>query len=266
MATYKAIVDTLDEIPEALQELYSKKGEKYELTGFEGVRTTADVDRVQRLNTSLRDENKTLKAKLVPFDGLDIEEVQAKLDRFEELEAAASGKVDDAKINQMVETRLKTQMAPKDRQIKQLMDENAALKQENDGLKTSEKRRLVHDAVREAAVELKIVETAVEDALYMAERHMEVDDEGRVATKDGATPKDWLLELQPKRPHWWPPTQGSGGKGSNAAGGFADNPWSADHWNLTAQANVIREKGDAFADRMAKSAGTTVGGPKPVKK
>lgn len=265
MASLKAVLDSIDDLADPIKELYSKKGDKFELTGIEGVKTTADVERVNKTNNTLREENKTLKAKLAPFADLDIEEVTAKLDRIEELEAAASGKMDDAAINKLVEARLKTQLGPKDREVKRLLDENAALKSENDTLKTSEKRRAIHDAVRTAALELKLVDTAIEDALYMSERFMDVDDDGRVGTKEGATPKDWLLELQPKRPHWWPPTQGSGGKGNTGAGGYANNPWTLDNWNLTAQGRVISEKGRDFASKLAEAAGTTLGGPKPAK-
>lgn len=273
MANLKAVLDSIDDLPEPIQELYSKKGDKYELTGIDGVKTSADVDRVQKLNNTLREENKTLKGNLAAFGDLNAEEVHAKLDKYDELEAAASGKLDEGKIEKMVETRVKSQLAPKDRDIKKLSDENALLRTENEQLKAGEKRRRIHDAVRAAAVEAKLLDTAVEDALFMAERVMDVAEDGAVVTKDnvGVTPlasaADWLQEIQPKRPHWWPPTQGGGGRGTgNGPGGYANNPWSAEHWNATEQGRIYREKGADAAKKMAESAGTTLGGPRPAKK
>lgn len=272
MAKLAAVLDSIDDLADPIKELYSKKGDKFELTGIEGVKTAADVDRIQKTLNTEREAHKATKAKLAPFADLNIEEVTAKLDRFDELEAAASGKLDDEKINKLVETRLKTQLAPKDRDLKKAQDELTALREENARLKSGEKRRLIHDAVREAAGKHKVLDSAIEDALFMAERVMDVDEDGNVVTKDGVgvTPgsnaADWLQEIQPKRPHWWPATQGSGGKGSGGGTAFPNNPWTADNWNLTAQGAVVREKGMDVANKMAEQAGTTVGGPRPVKK
>lgn len=43
------------------------------------------------------------------------------------------------------------------------------------------------------------------------------------------------------------------------------NPWTDEHWNLTEQARIFRELGEEVARRMAKEAGTTLGGPRPRK-
>lgn len=41
------------------------------------------------------------------------------------------------------------------------------------------------------------------------------------------------------------------------------NPWTYAEWNLTAQGDLIRRWGLVTAHKMAKEAGTTVGGPRP---
>ena len=71
--------------------------------------------------------------------------------------------------------------------------------------------------------------------------------------------------MQEKRPHWWPVASGGGGTGSGAGGGFTDNPFSHAHWNMTKQGEAQRSD-PARAERMAKAAGTTVGGTRPVPK
>lgn len=105
----------------------------------------------------------------------------------------------------------------------------------------------------------------------LAERVFEVDDEGNVTTKDGVgvTPgiaaDVWLTEMQDKRPHWWPQSQGGGAGGSGGGGAGGKNPFSAEGWNLTEQGRLVRENPEK-ADQMAKAAGTTVGGGRPAAK
>lgn len=42
------------------------------------------------------------------------------------------------------------------------------------------------------------------------------------------------------------------------------NPWTNAEWNLTEQGNVVRLRGLIAAQKLAKEAGTTVGGPRPI--
>jgi regulator of replication initiation timing len=259
MSKLKAVLDSIDDLPEPIQELYSKKGDKFELTGIEGVKTPADVERLTKTLNTEREAHKATKAKLAAFGDLEPEEVQAKLDKYDELEATSGGKVDDEKIAKLVEARVKSQIGPKDRELKKLQDENATLRADNETLRSGERKRLIHDHVRTAAQKSKLLDTATEDALFMAERVFDVDENGVVITRDnvGVTPgldaEGWLQEIQPKRPHWWPATQGSGGKGSGGSGGYgASNPWSADAWNLTRKARPsLRRWPKARALRLA---------------
>ncbi len=272
MAKLKVAVDSLDGLDEKYHDLYTEKDGKYVLSGVEGMKTDADIQAVRRSLDKERADHKATKEKYRPFEGYvdNADEVLAKLDKYGELEAAASGKLDETKINGLVEARVKSQLAPKDRELKKFADEVNLLKQENEQLKAAERKRLIHDAVREAAKKSGIIDSATEDALYLAERVMDVDSEGNVVTKDGVgvtpgvDPTVWLTDMQPKRPHWWPESKGAGGKGSGGSGGSgANNPFSAEGWNLTAQGQMVRENPQR-AEQMAKAAGTTVGGPRPA--
>jgi hypothetical protein len=130
--------------------------------------------------------------------------------------------------------------------------------------------------VRGALKEAKTLPSAEDDVLLLAERVLEVTEDNRVVTRDGVgvppglDAKAWLAEIQPRKPHWWPPSIGGGGKGSGPGGGFGGgpNPWSAEGWNLTEQGKLLKQHGREKADVLAKAAGTTVGGqrPKLVKK
>ena len=272
--TIKAIYSNQDEIPENLRDYYQEREGRYQLVQIEGLKTDADIARLQRALDSEKSERARIKDQ---FEGIlkgkKPEELLSILDRIPELEAAASGKIDEEKLSSIVESRLKTKIAPVERQL----DQTRALLQEAesklDTYAQKEIKRAVHDSVRQAAQRLKVVDSAQEDVLMLSERMFEVNSDGSVTVKDGVghTPginaDVWLMEMQQKRPHWWPPSQGGGARGSSGGGGFPQNPWSSEHWNLTKQGEVIRLHGAEKAEQMAASAGTKVGVLRPpVKK
>lgn len=266
-----AVLDTLDGVDEPFKTLYSERDGKFMLTGIKGVKTEADVARVQSALNKERETAKTFKTQLDSYASLGaLEELQAKLDKFPELEAAAQGKLNDEQINQVVETRLKSKLSPLERDLAakdKALQETTALAQQ---LQAQIKTRQVHDAVGSVARELKVLDTAYEDVLMYAERLFEVAEDGKVVTKEGVgvdpglSPKVWLEEIKAKRPHWWPASQG-GGAGGGGLGDLTNNPWAPGNWNLTAQASLVRAD-PAKAERMAKAAGSYVGAIAPAKK
>ncbi len=265
----KAIIETLEGVPEHFHELYTEKGGKYELTGVEGFKTQADIDRVQNALTKERNDHKAVKEKFSAFADLDIEDVRAKLDKYPELEAAATGKLDDAAIAKLVEGRLNTHVAPLKRELDKAKADLSERDQRLEQYSTKERQRAIGDAVRAAAVKSKLEPTAVDDAIMLAERTFDIDEEGNVVTKDGVgvTPginaELWLTDMQAKRPHWWGPSAGGGAGGSRGGAGGGQNPWTAENWNMTAQSKIYQENATR-AEQMAKAAGTTIGGQKPA--
>lgn len=269
----KAIHDTIDEIDEAFRPLYTERNGKFELTGVEGVKTQADIDRVTGGLTKERNDHNALKTRFQPLLNMDVAEVVAKLDKFPELEAAAAGNIDEKKLDELASKRVDQHLAPVKRENETLKTANETLKAENEALKTSIKQRDIREAVSAALVKAKVVDTAHEDALLLANSIFEIDESGRVITKadlngvtPGLEPSAWLTDMQPKRPHWWPASQGGGGQGGGGNGGLGGpNPFSHEGWNFTEQSRLARTDPQR-ADQLAKQAGTTVGGPKPAPK
>lgn len=265
----KAILDSLEGVEPHFHSLYTERNGKYELTGIEGVKTQADIDRLQTALTKERNDHKTLKDRVSLFGDRKPEDIIAALDRIPELEAAAKGNLDEGKLNEIVEGRIKSRLAPIERQAQtlqqQLSEANASLEM----LRTKDSLRIVTDAVRGAASKLKVVDSAVEDVTLLAERLFTIDETGAVVTKDnvGVTPgisaDVWLTDMQAKRPHWWGPSQGGGAGGNRGGGSGVTNPWSKDSWNLTEQGRIYKEN-SSKAEQLAKAAGTTIGGPKPA--
>ena len=265
------VMDSLDDVPDVVQALYTEKDGKFELTGIRGIKTEGDTNRLQESLRKEKEDHRKTKETLRLFDGLDAQEVHAKLDRYDELEAAAEGKLDEDKINELVEKRIKGKIAPLERENRQLKEHNESLTGEIEAFQTKDRTRKISDTVRQAASGQKVLDSAMDDVLLLGERVFEIGDDGKVVTKDGVgvTPglgaTEWLQEIQGKKPHWWPTSQGGGGGGGGGGTGFADNPWTNENWNMTEQGRIVRENRER-ADRMAKAAGTKVGGQRPAGK
>ncbi len=276
--TLKHEYDSEDQIPEQYRELYTQKGDKWEVTGITGLATQANVRRLESALEKERNDHKETKGKLQLFSDLgDLDTVQKQLDRIPELEAAAKGKLDENELEELAQRRaegiVRSQLAPVERQLKAAERERDELRTANQGFTERENRRRIHDEVRSVAGDLR--PEALEDALFYAERVMEISADGAAVTRDGVgvTPglsaKDLLADLKPKRPHWWKDSQGGGAPGSNPRGGpgaGADNPWSREGWNMTKQGQYIREHGAEKAEAAAKAAGSKIGALRPTAK
>jgi hypothetical protein len=280
----KAVYATEEEIPEGYADLYSERNGQWELTGVEGVRTPADVDRVQEALRKERKDHAVTKAALQPFEGLDPEAIAEQAVALEnataQLEAInKDGRIDEAKLEPIIAARIKQAVAPMEREktnLERQLDAQRKLVNEREGevvaLKTTITTGNVERSIREAAATAKLVPTAVSDAVLQGSRVFEVTDEGRVITKDvpgvvpGLTPTEWLKDMQEKAPHWWPASVGGGSRGGNSNGplGRANNPWSKEGWSITKQGQYIREFGEDKAKALAESVGSYVGATKPA--
>jgi len=273
--------DNKEALPEAFRsdavfnELFTTGADgKIVLSGVTGLKTQKDVDSVKEALRKEREDHGKTKDALKPWGSLNAEETLAQLDRIKELEAAAGGKLDEAKLNELVEGRLSQKTGPLNRQIETLTGEKTKAEQERDALKAQLETRDRNDAVRAIATEAKVLQTAVPDMEMAASVMLEKDADGNLVTKsgiNGLTPglsvKEWAKEMQKLRPHWWPESEGGGARGGGGGGGFSgNNPFSAEHWSLTDQGKYLTEHGREATDRLAKAAGTTVGGPRPAAK
>lgn len=261
--------DSYDAIPAQVRHLYVQSGDKYVLISAGQFKTAEDVERVQEGLRKEREDHKTTKRRLHQFGELDPDDVLSKLDRFEELEAAAAGKLPEDQINEMVEKRIRSRVAPLERQIKTLETEKGDLHSKVETFQGKERKRTIHDELRKAAMGAKVRDTALEDVLMIGENIFELSEEGRIVTRDGVgvtpgvDPTVWLTETKERRPHWWPESQGAGARGGSGSGGV-NNPFTAENWNMTEQGKLVRENPER-ASQLAKAAGTTVGGKRPAK-
>jgi hypothetical protein len=263
-----ATVDSLDGVPEALHGFYVERDGKFHLS-VTGLPAQGDVTRLTEALRKERQDHNTLKDRVKLLGDRRIEDVVADLDRIPELEAT-QGQIDDDKVNTLVEARIKARLGPVERERDQLKGQVAEKDKVIEGHTAKDRTRTIHDRVREDAVKAKLLPEAVEDALLLADRIMEVDEAGNVVTKDnvgvtpGIAPSVWLTDVQKTRPHWWGPSQGGGAGGNRGGGGDTNkNPFTHENWNMTEQGALVQAD-RAKAEQMAKAAGTTIGGQRPA--
>ena len=268
----KPVLDSLDGLAPEVAAEYVERDGKFHIQ-VEGMKPEAEFNRLQQSLTSERNAHSGLKTKITSvFGDAKFEDIAAKLDKLPELEAAAAGKLDEAQIEGIVEGRIKTRVAPLERENGNLKNENAQLKASLEAFEGKERTRTIQDHIRAAAKSSGVLDTAIEDALLLGERVFELTDDGKAVVKDGSgfapglQPKDWLADLQTKRPHWWGESVGGGAGGNRGNGGNTEpNPFTAENWNMTKQGELV-VKDRSRAEALAKAAGTTIGGPKPAAK
>lgn len=276
----KTVYDNVEDIPEGLKDDYketkdAKTGKVAFVLDLDGpievlppVRSLKDEAARRRIEST--ELNKKLE-KYKALGDLDPTDILAKLDKYPELEAALAGKTDDEKINAIVEARVKTKLGGVERERDTWKAKAAEQEKTIESFTTAERNRKIQSAATAAARTAKVLEHAFEDVGILAERVLDIDEDGNVVTKDnvgvtpGLTPEQWLVELQAKRPHWWGPTSGGGASGGRGAAGGGANPWTADNWNVTEQGRIYSQD-PKRADSLAKAAGTVVGGRRPAKK
>jgi hypothetical protein len=263
--------DSLDTVPEPFRPLYAEVDGKFQISHINGLKTTQDVSNVQEALRKEREDHAKVREALKPWNGMKHDEVMSKLDRIQELEAAAEGKLPEEKIQQMVEARLGQKIAPLERKLSEREELLQTTTQERDQYRTVLEKRDLSDAVRKIASEFKVVTTAVEDAILVAGQYFERLDDGTYIVKAdsvGVTPgldmKGFFKEQMKVRPHWFEASQGGGaGGGGGTPTNMDANPWSKQAWNKTDQTRIFQEQGKTVAENMAKAAGVDVFATRP---
>jgi len=252
---------TREEIPEGKEDLYTEQGGVFVLTGVEGLKTTDDVVNLQEALRKERSDHKKVKLDLKAYSALgDPDEALAKLDRIDELESAAGDKIDENKINEMVETRMKTKTAPLERQIATLTSERDEAVARASKYEEQNTTRTVSDALREAAIAENVRPDAVDTVVTLGVSRFNLDGDTNtvIGAEDGIEPQQWVGTLKESHGFLWQQSAGAGGQGGGGSASFSKNPWSKKHWNMTEQGKLYKVD-SAKAEQMAEAAGSSIG-------
>ena len=263
----KLSYDAATDIPSGMEVLYTETDGKFILTEVEGMKTVDDVNRVQSALQKERNDHKALREKFKPIADKDPVEIVALLDRIPELEAVAAGKIDDDKINAIVDTRVKGKLTPLETKVASLTAELAIKEQLITEYSQKETDLVKSSKIRKAAKDNGIVdESILDDVVTLVLGNTEVTDDKDVILKDGTDLGSYFIKMMDKKPHWYGQTQGGGAAGSSKTGSKIINPFTNEHWNLTEQGKLLSSD-PVKAQKMAEAAGTKIGaGRPPVKK
>lgn len=179
-------------------------------------------------------EKKTLQQKLEEmsktWEGLDpqaVRTIMSRLENDEEAKLLAEGKTDA-----VIERRTERLKADHQKQLDALNKALSVRDQELESTRGQVKRLMVEGNLRQAAAELGLIPSAVEDALVRAMGVFKMSDDGKlIAEENGSTlygkdgknplsPAEWLEGMKEKAPHWFPaPSGGGAGGGGGGRGG-----------------------------------------------
>jgi hypothetical protein len=177
----------------------------------------------QELLNKLHTAGDALKA----WEGLDPAAIRGLMDRMdgdEELKLLKDGKLDDV---------VQRRVAKRDADWQKKLD-IAAAERDSEKNKTSRFFTRVLDEQIRAAVNGKVHEKAVDDALFRARTIFTLDEDGYavqlqngqpVIGKDGKTPfspQEWIESMRENAPHWFPSTASGSGAGPSKGGGGAN--------------------------------------------
>lgn len=260
--------ESQDDIPAGFESLYTEKDGKFTLTRVKGLKTTADIERLQTALNKERSDHKTVKQQLAALASHGtVEDIVAQLERIPELEAK-QGKGDPADVEKLISARLTPLQRKLDEATNQLKERDQVI----ESFKGKEVKATVADAVRKAAKSLKIRDSAIEDAIMYGERVLTIDESGNVVTKEGVgvtpyiTADDWLRDLLPNRQHWLEDSFGGGAQGGKGGNGATVNPYSYEDWSVSKQMELYRANPEK-AKKMAARHGVDPLNPKrPAKK
>lgn len=280
----------LDGLDKAYHPLYTQREGKFVLTGVKGY-TPEDRERMTRALETERgnakkydQELKTLRPWKV-FADKKPDEIQAQLDRIEELEAAASGKIDKAELEKMATARAEAATKPLQRQLKEL---ESKLTESSEKLSASEKRVVAYERAEErAAIRAEIQKAALASnalpesyadgggLLAVLEGALEIDVQvdsdgtrrlGAVRSKDGAgypsglDVSKLLQQIQTRQGYFWGTSKGGGANSGNGGtrGGSSGDPWDPKTLNFTKQLEMIRDNPER-AKQLAAAHGVKLG-------
>jgi hypothetical protein len=247
----KLSYDSETDVPDAHKALYTESGDKWLLTGVEGMKTQKDIDSLKEVVTKERNLRKEAEDKAKKFDKLgerDPDDVLKALDEVEELrakiEAGEGGKVDEAALQKRVDAAVARATNPLERQLTEVTKERDTLKETSEQLGGRIRKTTLESALTEAAAGMAVRPSAVPDVLRYQDLFEIAEDGKTITTKDGVgvtpglDPKMWLDDMKPVRDHWWADSVGGGAGGNDGkkpAGGNAFKLGS-----LTAVSELVR--------------------------
>lgn len=214
---FKAIIEKLDDVPEAFQEHYKKVGDKYHLdTDFKSL-GFEDVTNLKAGNTRLKQERQELRDELEPLKKykplLEVEDFDPS--EIETIMAAAGGSGDKEAIANLERKYGK--------QIDALKTELEESKTVATTAVTEKDDFIIASSLQSAAVKAKVRAESLDDVVALNRKSVKiVDGKAMMVDADGdptVTPLEFLTgDYKKEKSHFYEP-DGKGGSGHLSKGG-----------------------------------------------
>ena len=268
----KTKVDSLEEVPESLQQYYEETGTGSYVLSIDGVppQAQAKIAEFRDNNINLAKEKEELLERMKLYEGLDADkarEALAKLATMEEEELVRSGDVET-----LVQQKL---AAAQNDHLKQLESLKAARDE-------AEKKAKINQAkLSEFIIQNKILEAvnnvaqphqaAIPDILYRAKSQWRLAEDGSMYAVDEygnkqyskggdelISPTEWSKNLVENARHLFSASIGSQATGSGGAKKPINNPFTKEHMSLAEQTRIFNED-PSLARKLAAEAGYNLG-------
>lgn len=223
----KAVLDTLDGLPEGHREFY-KKGDdgkfRLDADGFEdltGLKSALERQKADR--KAAEQQFKDLKDR---FGDLDPDKAREALKKIQELEDKKL--IDAGKLDEVLNQRTERMRADHENQIGAFRKSTETLTKERDVLSSQLSELLIDNALKDAAVKAGVKPTAIADAVLRGKQLYRLKDgkpvpmrgENIVYGKNPNEPmpmEEWLSGMATEAPHWF--EESNGGGAGNKGGG-----------------------------------------------
>jgi hypothetical protein len=245
----KAIVENIEDVPEAVRDYYKQSGDSYVLDVDDSIREHPQTKELKNALDGEREKRKKLveeRDKLkkiadnVPED-FDPEE-------YERLKANGEGGED---VQKKVEEARERERKRWEKKLNDLQAERDDLANKYKGTKKNVGLKSALDQINVAPQMREYAED------YWANRTT-LDEDGNLVTTDGTPLEDAVKEwAQSDKAQYFiaaPANGGGGAPGGRANGQAKDNPFSKDGWNLTRQMELSRQDPEK-AKRLKAEAG-----------
>lgn len=270
----KPLVESIDEIPEALRPFYPEADDGLFRLQVEGLVPKTRLDEFRGTNTELMKSITQAEEALTAYRvlGEDPAKLADEIKELRDLKRRMADKelVEAKGFEEALNKRTAEMKASSDNQIRTLEAELKRVTQERDDAVTRHQRSVIDREITDAALAAGVRPTAIPDLLGRAEKSGWIltekgkvvlrDDEGGtqyVIGADGAsplTPKEWINgAIRDTAPHFFDAPTGGGALGSTGSAGIK-NPYLKETENFTEQGRLEREK-PALAKQMAAAAG-----------
>ena len=198
---------TLEEIEEAYRGLYTEQDGQFVLTGIDGVKSQADLDRSQGALNNERDAHKQTKTELQ-------QQLEAIRKENEELKKANPKPADPTPkpIDKSTDPNVLALQAQMQKQAEAL----ETLQKQNEELEAEKRKVSILETLRKSATG-KVRQEALSD-LELYAGGFNLTDDGKVVTTDGTSLDDWMIETLKSKPHWLPENKPGGATGGNGGG------------------------------------------------